>query len=218
MTVVVRYFAAARERAGRAEETVALGGAATVGQLFERLAGAHPGLAPLRPHLRFSLNLELVDDGAAVKDGDELGLIPPVSGGAGALAIESAPLSLDAVVRAVSGPAHGAVVTFTGAVRDATQGRPVVRLEYEAYGPLALKQLEAIAQAASERFSARLAIHHRVGTLVPGELAVVIAAAAPHRAEAFEACRFAIERLKAEVAVWKKEVFADGSVWVGLGP
>lgn len=218
MSVTVRYFAAARERAGVAHEAVALDGAATVSQLFARLAAAHPALEALRPHLRFSLNLELVDDDAPVKDGDELGLIPPVSGGSGALAVLPEALSLDAVVRAVEGPAHGAVVTFTGAVREATKGRAVLRLEYEAYGPLALRQLEAIARAAGERFGARLAIHHRVGTLTPGELAVVIAAAAPHRAEAFEACRFAIERLKAEVAVWKKEVFADGSVWVGLGP
>ena len=130
-----------------------------------------------------------------------------------------APLSLDAVVKAVSGAGQGGVVTFSGAVRDATAGRAVVRLEYEAYGPMAEKKLaEIAAQAAVQWPGARVAIHHRVGVLAPGELAVVIAASTPHRAEAFAACRHAIEQLKAEVPIWKKEVYADGAVWVGLGP
>src|SRR5690606_15913301 len=106
-----------------------------------------------------------------------------------------------------------------GQVREASRGREVVRLEYEAFGPMAEKQLRAIAAEAGVKWpGSRVSILHRTGTLAIGEIAVVIAAAAPHRAEAFEACRHAIERLKEEVAIWKKEHFSDGTEWVGLGP
>ncbi len=119
----------------------------------------------------------------------------------------------------MSGPGQGGVVTFSGAVRDMTRGRKVVRLEYEAYPEMAVKQLQAIGDDVTARFGgARLAITHRVGTLKPGELAVVIAAAAAHREEAFLACRHAIEALKRDVPIWKREVYDDGEVWVGLGP
>jgi molybdopterin synthase catalytic subunit len=110
-------------------------------------------------------------------------------------------------------------VTFSGAVRDNTKGKKVLRLEYEAYPPMALKKMEEIAREAAERWpGTRVAIHHRTGVLKPGELAVVIAASAPHRKEAFRACEHAIVRLKQDVPIWKREVFEDGSVWVGLGP
>lgn len=219
MTGRVKYFAAARERAGVAEEPSGLSARTTAGAFLKTLAERHPALGPLLPHLRVAVNQELVELDAAVGPDDEVALIPPVSGGSGAFRVSAEPLSLDAVVRAVSGPGQGGVVTFSGAVRDSTKGQAVVRLEYEAYGPMAQKQLEAIAaQARAQWAGALVAVHHRVGTLVPGELAVVIAASAPHRDEAFQACRFTIERLKAEVAIWKREVFADGAVWVGLGP
>ena len=104
-------------------------------------------------------------------------------------------------------------------LKEATRGRAVLRLEYEAYAPMAQKKLAEIgAEIAAQWPGARAAIHHRVGVLVPGELAVVIAASTPHRAEAFAACRHAIERLKADVPIWKKEVYVDGEVWVGMGP
>jgi molybdopterin synthase catalytic subunit len=128
-------------------------------------------------------------------------------------------LSLDEVVGAVAGPGRGAVVTFTGAVRDQTRGEKVVRLEYEAYAPMAEKVLAQIGAEISERWPGSVAaIVHRTGTLVPGERAVVIAVASPHRAAAFEGCRHAIERLKADAPIWKREVFENGAVWVGLGP
>jgi MoaE-MoaD fusion protein len=129
------------------------------------------------------------------------------------------PLVLDEVIQAVAGEAYGGLVTFSGSVRDQTRGRRVVKLEYEAYPPMAERRLAAIGAEVAERFGgARLAIVHRVGTLLPGELAVVIAAAAPHRREAFLGCEHAIERLKEDVPIWKKEYFEDGGVWVGLGP
>ncbi len=219
MKVTVRYFAAARERAGCTDELLELPEGAQVRELIESLCVRHPLLVPLLPHLRIAVNHEFVSLGAAVPPGAEIALIPPVAGGSGAFLVQDAPLSLDAVVSAVSSKGQGGVVTFTGAVRDATKGKAVVRLEYEAYVPMAEKKLAEIAAAASAQWpGARVAIHHRVGVLTPGELAVVIAASAPHRAEAFAACRHAIEALKADVPIWKKEVYADGEVWVGLGP
>lgn len=219
--VTVRYFAAARERAGCSEEQVELAEGAQVRALLERLCALHPALTALLPHLRVAVNQEFSSLDGAVPAGAEVALIPPVAGGSGApqFLVTDAPLSLDAVVRAVSGSGQGGVVTFSGAVRDSTHGKPVVRLEYEAYAPMAEKKLAEIASEAAALWpGARVAIHHRVGVLSPGELAVVIAASTPHRAEAFAACRHAIERLKADVPIWKKEVFADGAVWVGLGP
>ena len=133
--------------------------------------------------------------------------------------LSDSPLSLDEAVASVRGPDAGGVATFLGLVRDQTRNRRVIELEYEAFGPMALGQLEAIAGECEARWpGARVAIHHRIGLLAVGEIAVAIAAAAPHRAEAFAACRHAIERLKEDVAIWKRERFEDGTEWVGLGP
>lgn len=132
------------------------------------------------------------------------------------------PLSLQEVVDQVSGPAHpgqGAVATFTGVVRDHNQGKEVVRLEYEAYPTMVLRTLERIVRGIEADIAgARVAIAHRTGVLAVGDLAVVIAASAPHRAEAFAACRRAIEELKADVPIWKKEVSPDGEEWLGMRP
>lgn len=218
--VTCRYFAAARERSGCAEENVSLDDGAVVRQLLELLCTLHPALTALLPHLRVAVNHEFMALDAVVPGQAEVALIPPVAGGSGApFLVTDAVLCLDAVVLAVSGQAQGGTVTFSGVVRDTNHGKSVVRLEYEAYAPMAQKKLaEIAAEAAGLWPGARVAIHHRVGVLNPGEVAVVIAASTPHRAEAFSACRHAIERLKADVPIWKKEVYADGAVWVGLGP
>ena len=129
------------------------------------------------------------------------------------------PLSLQAVVDAVSTPGHGGIATFSGAVRNLTSGKAVLELEYEAYAPMAVRQLALIAKEVQSRWpGVKTAIEHRIGTLRPGDVAVVIATSAPHRAEAFAACQYVIERLKQSVPIWKKEKFADGTHWVGLGP
>jgi MoaE-MoaD fusion protein len=184
------------------------------------LAERHPALRALLPHLRVAVDQEFAGPTAPVRGGAEVALIPPVAGGAaGLFRVVDRALSLDEVVRAVGGEAYGGLVTFSGSVRDQTRGRRVVKLEYEAYAPMAEKVLARIGDEAARQWpGSRLAIVHRVGTLGPGELAVVIAAAAPHRAEAFDACRHAIERLKQDVPIWKKEFFEDGEVWVGMGP
>jgi molybdopterin synthase catalytic subunit len=124
----------------------------------------------------------------------------------------------EAPLRAISGPGCGAVCTFVGQVREQTQGRAVVALEYEAFEAMALKMFARIELDAQARWpGCRVAIHHRVGRLVPGEISVAIAAAAPHRDDAFAACRLAIEALKKDAPIWKRELFEDGSEWVGLG-
>jgi molybdopterin synthase catalytic subunit len=126
---------------------------------------------------------------------------------------------LENVLTAVARPGAGGLVTFTGSVRDSTRGKRVTRREYEAYVPMAEKKLVEIgAEIASNWPGSAAAIHHRVGTLLPGEWAVVIAVSAPHRREAFAGCQHAIERLKQDAPIWKKEHYEDGEVWVGLGP
>jgi len=219
MKVTVLYFAAARERAGVDREELRLDGPLTVAGLSKRLAERHPDLERLLPHLRVAVDQEFAGDADPVPDGAEVALIPPVAGGSGLLRVVDRPLSLDEVVQAVSGEGFGGIVTFTGSVRDRSRGRRVLELEYEAYAPMAERMFERIASEVEARWpGTRLAIVHRVGTLRPGELAVVIAAAAAHRGEAFQACRHAIDRLKEDAPIWKKERFEDGEVWVGLGP
>jgi molybdopterin synthase catalytic subunit len=219
MRIQVLYFAAARERAGRDADTLELPDGATVAVLARELSARHPPLGALLPRLRFAVNEEFADEARALADGDEVALIPPVAGGSGRFRVGPEQLILQAVIDAVAGPGLGGIVTFTGTVRDHSRGKQVLRLEYEAYGPMALAKLEEIAAEIDQRWpGARVAIHHRVGTLEVGEAAVVIAAAAAHRQEAFRACEHAIERLKQDVPIWKKELYADGAEWVGLGP
>ncbi|MFY0530136.1 molybdenum cofactor biosynthesis protein [Archangium gephyra] len=219
-TITILYFAAARERVGLPHESLELPPGARVTDVLRLLATRHPALAPLLPHLRVAVNQEFSNAEAEVPAGAELALIPPVAGGSGGLfRVVDRPLRLEEVVEAVSGEAYGGLVTFSGSVRNQTRGRRVLRLEYEAYPPMAEKKLAEIGAEVAGKFNGtRLAIVHRVGTLTPGELAVVIAAAAPHRKEAFLGCEHAIERLKQDVPIWKKEFFEDGEVWVGLGP
>ena len=135
------------------------------------------------------------------------------------LKISDAPLDIMACVGQVTGPASGGVDVFIGTVRDTTQGKSVVRLEFEAYESMALREMRKIAEQALVRWPVQsVAMHHRIGSLQVGEVAVVIAVSAAHRAAAFEACRYAIDALKQWVPIWKKEVFVDGEVWVAAHP
>jgi molybdopterin converting factor subunit 1 len=216
----VLYFAAARERAGTAaEQLLTLPAPGTVRALLESLGERHPELRPLFPHLRVAVNQAFAQLEDVIPDGAEVALIPPVAGGAGLFRVVDRPPTLEEVVAAVKDAARGGLVTFTGVVRGETRGRQVVRLSYEAYAAMAERVLADIGREAETRWpGTQLAIVHRVGVLVPGDVAVTIAAAAPHRAEAFEACRFAIEKLKQDAPIWKRETYADGESWVGLGP
>lgn len=220
MIVTVRFFAAARERARRSTLELELPAGAKVSDLTTALLEQIPELAPLLPKLRIAVAEEFASPDDVIPEGAEVALIPPVAGGAGGLfRLQETPLSLDEVVNSVSAVSQGGLVTFSGAVRDHSKGKRVTRLDYEAYGPMAQKKLAQIGAEATEKWpGTQVAVLHRLGTLVPGDLAVVIAVSAPHRKEAFRACEYVIDRLKEDVPIWKKEYAEDGEVWVGLGP
>ncbi|MDP1826162.1 MAG: molybdenum cofactor biosynthesis protein MoaE [Archangium sp.] len=220
MKIIVRFFAAARERARASTREVELPAGAKVSDLTAALIQAIPELGPLMPKLRIAVAEEFAGPDDVIPEGAEVALIPPVAGGSGGLyRLQDTPLSLQEVVDAVSAVSQGGLVTFSGAVRDHSKGKRVTRLDYEAYGPMAQKKLAQIGDEAREKWpGTQVAVLHRLGTLVPGDLAVVIAVSAPHRKEAFRACEYVIDRLKEDVPIWKKEYAEDGEVWVGLGP
>ena len=220
-------FAALREAVGEKSLELEVPDSATVADLLAQLEAKHGVFAGHRGRLLVARNEERAVLSAPLRDGDEIALLPPVSGGAeneGRRSperawIDAAPLSLDALLREVGGPEMGGVVTFTGIVRNNARGEAIDHLEYEAYAPMAEKEMRKIVDAVHERWPhVRIAMSHRVGRLAIGDAAVMIAAAAPHRAEAFEACRFAIDRLKATVPIWKKEFATSGSYWVEENP
>jgi molybdopterin converting factor subunit 1 len=220
MRIQVLYFAVFRERLATDSEPLELPAPATVADAIAALETRHDVIAKLRGRYRVAVNHAMADPSAALSDGDELVLIPPVAGGnARHILLSADPLSLDRCLAAVTGPDMGGVVTFTGLVRRHSRGITVERLDYEAYAPMAEKVMrEIVEEIETEIPGTRLAVEHRTGTLAIGDAAVVIAAAAPHRAEAFTACRAMIDRLKDRVPIWKKELGEDGAVWVGLGP
>ncbi len=219
MRVVVRLFGAVREEVGAKEIAAELPEGATVADLRDRLAADHPVFDRFGDRLAVAVNLEIGAGDTALREGDEVGFLPPVSGGSARCALSDRPLDVGATVARVAGPGMGGIVTFVGAVRDEARGRSIRHLEYEAYPEMAEREMERIADEAARRWpGARVAIAHRAGHLEVGELAVVVAAAAPHRAEAFAACRFAIDTLKETVPIWKKEVATDGAYWVDDHP
>ncbi len=220
MHVTVRCFAGAREAVGQTSLQVEIADGATAGDLLAHLSRAHPRLEGIARHLLLSVNREYADRSALLRAGDEVALIPPVSGGAEAplFEITEDPLSVDAVAAKVARRSSGAIATFTGVVREHSRGRRVDHLEYEAYPEIALAKMREIADEVRAKWDVdAVAMSHRVGRLEVGEASVVIAVAAPHRQQALEACAYAIERLKVAVPIWKKEVWTDGSEWIGLG-
>jgi molybdopterin synthase catalytic subunit/molybdopterin converting factor small subunit len=209
VSVVVRLFAGLREQAGWSSRA------------FEGLERVHDvwpalGLGDEPPGLLYAVNREYAEPERELQDGEEVAVIPPVSGGS--FRVTAAPLSLDAVVAEVADERAGGVATFTGTVRRQSRGREVTRLEYEAYAEMAEDVMAQIAADLVERYElCTVAIHHRVGTLEIGEASVVIAVSAPHRQDALAACKDAIDRLKETVPLWKKEVYEGGEEWLGRG-
>jgi molybdopterin synthase catalytic subunit len=220
--VEVLYFAILRERAGRERESLELPAGADVRAARAAIAARHTAIASLLPQVKTAVNRTLANDATLLADGDEVALLPPVAGGSGPrkIAVRAEPLVVGETVEAVSGPNRGGVVTFTGVVRrEGHHLSDVIRLEYEAYVEMAEQVLAEIAEEIEREWAGtEIAIHHRVGSLVVGEIAVAITAASAHRAPAFEACRAAIDRLKERAPIWKKEVGASGEAWLGLGP
>lgn len=217
LKVTVRFFALYREIVGLRETETQLPDGSTALDLWQSFAAIHPRLGPNLSHTRFAVNGEYVAFETALKEGDQVVFIPPVSGGSEMpiYRVTSEPLAVDAVTEAVRHDEDGGVVTFVGVVRNQNRGKPVLHLEYEAYREMAIGEMRKIGEEIEARWGLRhLAIVHREGRMEVGEASVVIAVAAPHRDVAFEACRFAIDRLKETVPVWKKEVYANGEVWL----
>ena len=209
MRVTVKLFAALRERAGWAEREL---------DGVERVADVWPALelGEEPPGLLYAVNKEYAGRERELRDGDEVALIPPVSGGSFRLSEE--PLDLDAVVAEAADDRAGAIATFLGTARIESRGRTVVHLEYEAYGGMAERVMEAIADDLKAKYDLReVAIHHRTGRVGIGEASVAIAVSAPHRHDALAACQEAIDRLKETVPLWKKEVYEGGEEWMGRG-
>jgi molybdopterin synthase catalytic subunit len=226
--VRVSYFAAARELCGTQSELVPMESPRTVRAFMTLLAARHARLAPYLPRMRLAVNGEIVDAEHSIAGGDEVAVLPPVAGGSGGApaanptvtlcALRDVALSVDEVLQALRRPDAGGIALFIGVVRDHANGKPVARLDYEAHAALALRELRSVLdEVASAIPGTRLAVLHRTGQLAIGDMAVVVGASAPHRAEAFDACRRAIEQLKLRVPIWKKEWAPDGSAnWVNL--
>jgi molybdopterin synthase catalytic subunit/molybdopterin converting factor small subunit len=209
MSVKVRLVAGLRELAGWGERDVE--GVTRVGEVWALL-----GLGPEPDGLLYAVNKEYAGREQELADGDEVAVIPPVSGGSFRLTAE--PLSLDAVVDEVRNERAGAIATFVGTTRVESRGRTVQHLDYEAYEGMAEKVMAELAASLGKRYDlCEVAIHHRTGRVEIGEASVIIAVSAPHRQDALAACKDAIDTLKEQVPLWKKEVYEGGEEWIGRG-
>ena len=243
ISVRVLFFGAARDAVGQAEVDFALQGTPTAKSAFAAVMKKFPDLARFGRSLLFAVNQEYAQADREVHDGDELAVFPPVSGGSSKAADSQAadagtagvspettktdkykhdffelttnPIDVGSVARRVCLPECGATVTLDGYAREWTRGRRTLHLVYEAYEPMAQRELKRLGTETHQRFDiAHIGIVHRTGRLEIGETSVVIAVSAPHRRAAFEACEWAIKELKRTVPIWKKEFFEDGEVWV----
>ena len=225
MQVRVLFFGALADAAGRRSDVATLPEAALVQELLAMYQATLPQLRALLPSLAISVNQEYAAASTALRENDEVALLPPVSGGAQpraatpSAAIVREKIEVNRVAQALRQPEDGACCIFEGVVRDHSQGRKTLFLEYEGYEQMALKQMEALVDEARGKFAIRnAAIVHRLGRLEIGETGVLIVVASAHRAAAFEACRWLIDALKKTVPIWKKEHFVDGAVWADGEP
>jgi len=252
IAVTVLFFGGARDAVGQGEVQLILRGDSTAASAYAAVLEKFPALSRFGKSLLFAVNQEYATADREVRDGDELAVFPPVSGGSsetpksggvtagnaptGTAGVSPAstsnatpsntnqhdffelttdPIDVGSVARRVVLPECGATVTLDGYAREWTKGRRTLYLVYEAYAPMALRELERLDREVHQRFEiAHIGIVHRTGRLEIGETSVVIAVSAPHRRAAFEACEWAIRELKRTVPIWKKEVFEDGEVWV----
>jgi molybdopterin converting factor subunit 1 len=216
MKVNVLFFGLTHDLTGFAEEQVDLPEGENLDGLCRRYETRFPRLSDVADSLLIAVDQEIAPRSAPLHDGDEVAFLPPVSGGATGdiFRITRDPISASELAHQLRASEDGAVVIFEGVVRNHSHGRPTLYLEYEAYEPLAIRKLEEIGREAKQKFPIdRLGMVHRLGRLEIGETSVAIVAASAHRRAAFEACQYAIDRLKQVVPIWKKEYFADGAVW-----
>lgn len=232
MQVRVLFFGMLRDLAGRSSDSLDLPERATLRDLLAHYQAQIPRLRQIADSLAMSINQEYAAPESCLESGDEVALLPPVSGGSGRpnsvaepagnsryAAIVEKTIDTQALVEKLKQPDDGAAVIFEGVVRNHTRGRRTLYLDYEAYLEMAIKQLNLLAQQALARFPIRdVALVHRLGRLQIGETSVAIVVASAHRTAAFEACRWLIDTLKRTVPIWKKEYFEDGAVWADGEP
>lgn len=232
MRVTVRVFGGLVEAAGRARLDVEVADGARVEDLLGAVSAGHPRLAPLLPTVNVAVDLEVVPRSTVLSDASEVALLPPVAGGAGdprdgtrpiiVTGLQEPPFDIAATLSAVSAASVGGTATFVGTVRDhAPDLDDIVELEYSAYTEMAEKVLDDLARAVADDHPtvSGIALLHAVGRLPVGAQTVLIVCAAAHRQAAFDACRDALERVKAHLPIWKREITADGAHrWVGLTP
>lgn len=232
ITVRVLFFGGARDAVGCDEIDFKIQSPANAAGAREQLLASYPALARFGKSLLLAVNQEYAEPTREIRDGDELAVFPPVSGGSEVtrtsvresqshdfFELTTAAIDVGAVARRVVLPECGATVTLDGYAREWTKGRRTLYLEYEAYEAMAVSEMRKLGEQAHEKFDiAHVGIVHRTGRLEIGETSVVIAVSAPHRRAAFEACEWVIRELKRTVPIWKKEVFQDGEVWVEGDP
>lgn len=216
MKVNVLFFGLTHDLTGFPREEVEVAEGERLDDLWRRYEARFPRLRELAGSLLAAVNEEIVDRSRALRDGDEVAFMPPVSGGAPEdfFRLTRDVIPTHDLAQQLKAPADGAVAVFEGIVRDHSRGRGTLYLEYEAYQPMAISKMEEIGSEARHKFAIdRMGMIHRLGRLEIGETSVAIIVTAAHRRAAFEACQFAIDRLKQVVPIWKKEYFADGAVW-----
>lgn len=230
MQIRILFFGVLKDLIGRSSDTIDLPEGARVKDVLSHYTHRVPRIEALLPSLACSVNQEYTGVEHRLAAGDEVALLPPVSGGApetgrsegnsdesdgdGEVRIVRQPITTESVLAALKRPEDGAAVVFEGVVRDNTRGRRTLYLDYEAYEAMALKQMESLAAEARGRFAVRaVSIIHRLGRLEIGETSVLIVVASAHRGAAFDACRWIIDTLKKTVPIWKKEYFEDGAIW-----
>jgi molybdopterin synthase catalytic subunit len=231
MRVRVLFFGMVRELAGKSEDELDLQNGASVRDVLQYYETQLPQLKQLHSSLALAVNQQYASPGTVLNPGDEIAILPPVSGGASDLEsqglattrcraqIVREPIDTAGVLAGLKRGEDGAGVVFEGVVRNQTRGRRTLFLEYEAYEEMALQQMEGLASQALSQFQVRdVALVHRLGRLEIGEASVLIAVASAHRAAAFDACRWLIDTLKRTVPIWKKEHFVDGAVWADGEP
>lgn len=226
MKIRVLFFGVLKDVAGLASDIVELPEGSQVRDVISHYASRSLRLEPMVPSLAVSVNGEYSTIDHLLATGDEVGLLPPVSGGApeassmrGMITIVTGPIATEHVVNRLKQAEDGAVAVFEGIVRNNTRGRRCLYLDYEAYEKMAVEQMNELAEQARARYGVRgISIVHRLGRIQIGETSVLIAVASAHRGAAFEACRWIIDTLKKTVPIWKKEYFEDGAVWADGEP
>jgi len=215
LKIRARFFGLFRELVGSSRIELNVEDKISLAEMKHKLLLAFPQLETYKGNMLLAVNSEYGTPEQQLKDGDEVAVLPPLGGGADDIEITTAPISPETVAEKVKRDCHGALVTFTGMIRDNSDGRQVLSMEYEVFNEMALKKLAEVVSEVRARWQPLdIAISHRVGKMDVGDVALVVAVASPHRKEAFAACQYAVDRIKEIVPIWKKEMREDGGEWV----